>query len=298
MGAGGAGTPAAGVVGEVYATQPLAAARLPAGLQTSLDSVWHQTQHPWQHARPVCPLTSDGEPVAPPLPSPALLLPLGDSFCTEAAGTGGQATNMNCKLCRRSQLHDVQALRCCRHLLASLRLWVSARGASSGGAAGATTAGEALHMVAASRGLLLSYAGADRICLCSWKWASASLLAHTTLAGWQLRCWPCLRIRAASTHPARLQGLGPWSSTAAAWQSSQGPNSRHIAHAGSTTQDAGASGEDEGLGVQQGAMWQLWKAQRAASTAGRQRSGGASAGSRRRHCYPFSTVCRVNSLPT
>jgi hypothetical protein len=278
VGAGGAGTPVAGVVGEVHATQPLAAAPPACWPANLAGQRLAPNTAPMAACTPRLPTHLRWRARGPTAAVASPVLPLGDPLCTEAAGTEGQATNMNCKLCRRSQLHDVQALRCCRHLPASLRLWVSARGASSGGAAGATTAGEALHRVAASRGLLLNYAGADRICLCSWKWASASLLAHATLAGRQLRCWPCLRIRAASTHPARLQGLGLWSSTTAAWQSSRGPNSRHTGHAGSTTQEAFASGEDEGPGVQQGAMWQLWKAQRAASTAGRQRSG-------RRFCW-------------
>ena len=65
--------------------------------------------------------------------------------------------------------------------------------------------------------------------------AVASRRRPTTLAVRQVWCCPCLRIRAASTHPARLQGLAPRRSTAAARHSSQGPERRHTRHAGSLT---------------------------------------------------------------
>ena len=63
----------------------------------------------------------------------------------------------------------------------------------------------------------------------------ASRLLLPTTPARQLWCCPCLRIRAASTHPARLQGLAPRRSTAAARHSSQGPERRHTRHAGSLT---------------------------------------------------------------
>ena len=105
------------------------------------------------------------------------------------------------------------------------------------------------------------------------------MLLAATLAGRQPWWCFCLRIRAASTHLARQQSLGPRSSTAAARQGSREPARRHARHAGLHYTGLVVA-KKAWPGVQDRAGWQVESAAgRQPSAAGSKRGRAGSAGS-------------------
>ena len=111
-----------------------------------------------------------------------------------------------------------------------LRLWARGRGASGGSVDDAAASGEGLHRWHRQGGC-----NSCQLVPISGLFSRASGDLVTALAARQPWCCPCLRIKAAGRSTARLQGLGPRSSTAAAWQGSQGPGGHHTRHSGSLT---------------------------------------------------------------